>query len=148
MDAVKLNELLKSQEELGGRLKTLLTNMKKDSTSRKTHKYIADKRTMLSEMKMQVEENHDQLKTEERLTTHTYMTSYYSSLQSVYEEATAYLEKCEEELMKINQGGSKEIKSAGSQEISPKLGMQKCRISQLVKKLAAARQAINENKPI
>ena len=83
----QINELAKAQEQIGKEMLRLLTNMKKDSSNRKTEQYYNERQSRIEALWNEAEENHKNID-EQQCPTHTYFKSkYFEQITKLYEEA-------------------------------------------------------------
>ncbi|KAJ8951999.1 hypothetical protein NQ314_007617 [Rhamnusium bicolor] len=90
----EMNNFSIQQESLGKQLAQILTNAKKDSTSRKTEGYISSRLASIEDIWKNVNKNHAKIRTLD-VPQHSYIQmNYYSQIQLKYEEAKKYLQDC------------------------------------------------------
>ncbi|KAI5644506.1 hypothetical protein NE865_03395 [Phthorimaea operculella] len=150
MEIAQINQLIKSQETDYYEIKQLLTNMKKDSPTRKTDQYIAGKRAKLTEIFERTKTNHARLEEQEVLSTHRYMTTnYFGHIENQYKEAMKYLLQCEQNQQLLNQLYEPTyMEDDPEHNYLPKLFIQIFRINQMQKKLQQTNETILQNKPV
>lgn len=149
MDVQEINEAVRSQEADYNELRQIFTNIKKDTASRKTQKYITERKTRLTEVFTRTSKNHSRLQDQDVLCDHKYITTnYFGSIKTLYTQAIEYLSKCEKRLQVVNQLYEPEDLQPEEERgiSSPKLFIQLFRINQIQKKLQSATQLITEEK--
>lgn len=152
MEIQEINEIVTSQEADYDEIRRIVTNLKKDSATRKTQKYINDRKRTLDGIFQRVQENHSRLQEQEVLSTHKYSTTnYFGIIKKYYDEGIDYLRKCEERLLHVQSICEPRYEEEDeNQDVvsSPKLFIQLFRMSQLSKKISQAKESLIENKPI
>lgn len=154
MEIQDINERVKEQENYYNEITRLLTNIKKDSPSRHTPKYVEDRRNRLNDILRQATTIDVELQNQEILSTHKYITLNYfeNYIKKKYNETVEVLRNIEERIQMLQElyEPKEEMQEAERDkkfEHSPKLFIQNFRISQLTKKLSQAKMAITEYKP-
>lgn len=151
MDIQEINTAIKSQEEDYNEIRRIITNIKKDSVSRRTQKYIDEKRQTLTTIFQRVQENHSKLEKQEMLSSHKYITTnYFGNIQKQYNEGLAHLQNYEARLQLVQAIYEPEEQNTNEEEGrgNPKTFIQMFRISQMSKRLIQAKESVTENKPI
>ncbi|KAJ8709930.1 hypothetical protein PYW07_009296 [Mythimna separata] len=133
MDIQQINEVVKSQESHYKEIGRIFNNIKKDATSRKTEKYIAERRSRLTEVFTKASANHSLIEDQEILEEHTYMKSdYFGIIKELYKDAMDYLEQCETKLPTCQQPGVQDLeKVRTNSNSSARMKLQLYRINQL-----------------
>lgn len=86
-----MEQQITEQKQLGDMIRKLLSNMKKDSASRKTEEYFGNRLNMLQHYWGEFQKNHDEIK-EKLPSEHNYFKQqFYEQVQKVYEEASKYI---------------------------------------------------------
>ncbi|XP_022824808.1 uncharacterized protein LOC111355259 [Spodoptera litura] len=151
MDIIRINELIKSQENDYIELKRTWDNIKKDSSSRKNQKYITERRAKLNSVYERASQNHRLLQDQEILSTHKYLTLNYfdTHIQTMYDAVIDHLKECEDKLHQTKKVSDIKINDDKQEDmtISPKLFVQKYRLNQLKKKIETAKTAVVQQKP-
>lgn len=152
MEIQEVNELIRSQEADYNEIRRVLTNIKKDSPTRKTEKYINERKKTLNQVFQRVQENHLRLQEQEVLSTHKYITTnYFANIKKYYDEGIKYLEECEERLQHVQSVYEPRLLEEDEDKdgvSSPKLFIQLFRMSQITKKISQAKESVTQNKPI
>ncbi|CAH0696366.1 unnamed protein product [Spodoptera exigua] len=141
-------EQLQRKESHYKEIGRIFNNIKKDSTSRKTEKYIAERRSRLTEVFTKASANHSLIEDQEILEEHIYMKSnYFGIIKELYKDAMDYLEQCEAKLSICQQPcvrDPEEVRTNSNN--SAKMNLQLYRINQLRQNLEKAALAIEDDR--
>ena len=101
-----LNKLAKAQQELGHELNRVLTNLKKDSPSRRTKQYLDERQSKIEKIWSKVEYNHAQIEINKNEDHPYYKTNYCQQIEEIKSEALKFID---EQRYKLSSGSAEEI---------------------------------------
>ncbi|KAL1490148.1 hypothetical protein ABEB36_012888 [Hypothenemus hampei] len=90
----EITRLTKTQEVLAKELQRIYTNMKKDSSSRKTQTYVQEKTAAVEKIWDEIKQNHDEmisLKDEKTEAAAYFKTQYFTQINEVYKDVIKYI---------------------------------------------------------